>query len=39
MGCKGIVENKGLLGIAKDRPEEIGVFVDPLFMGIEFNFG
>ena len=39
MGCKGIVGNKGLLGIAKDRPGEIGVFVDPLFMRIEFNFG
>ena len=38
VGCKGIEGNKGLQGIAKDRPGEIGVFVNPLFMGIEFNF-
>lgn len=38
MGCKGIVRNKGLLGIAKGEPGKIGVFVNPLFMGIEFNF-
>ena len=34
----GAMEGKGLQGIARDRPGEIGVFVNPLFMRIEFNF-
>ena len=38
MGCKGIVGIKGLQGIAKDRPGEIGVFVNPHSRRIEFNF-
>ena len=38
VGCKGIVGIKGLQGIVKGEPGEIGVFVNPLFMGIEFNF-
>ena len=38
VGCKGIEGNKGLQGIAKDRPGEIGVFVNPHSRRIEFNF-
>ena len=34
----GAMGNKGLQGIAKGEPGEIGVFVNPLFMRIEFNF-
>ena len=38
VGCKGIVGIKGLQGIAKDRPGEISVFVNPHSRRIEFNF-
>ena len=38
VGCKGIVGIKGLQGIARDRPGEIGVFVNPHSRRIEFNF-
>ena len=38
VGCKGIEGIKGLQGIAKGEPGKIGVFVNPLFMRIEFNF-
>ena len=34
----GAMGNKGLQGIAKGEPGEIGVFVNPLFKRIEFNF-
>ena len=39
--CKlsmGAMGNKGLQGIARDRPGEIGVFVNPHSRRIEFNF-
>ena len=34
----GAMGNKGLQGIARDRPGEIGVFVNPHSRRIEFNF-